>query len=681
MKKSTHYTWLLIGWILFGVLAGGQKSLAQQASIDQAYVEAIKAYTTDARFLPASLLQLPTHPTVPSPLEHFGHIIGTPGELHRLQEIYGYYEALAAASPHVQLQDMGETEEGRRFLLVVIGDAATLERLPHYKEQLAKLADPRSFPSEQLPSMLDDSKLVYYVNGGMHATETGSPEMLMELAYRLAIDDAPDIKQIREGIITVINPVSEPDGLEKQVEWYHRYTKQREVYDDGFPRSPPYWGKYVFHDNNRDGLQISQRITQSIFKGFFEFHPPVMLDLHESVPLLYVSTGTGPYNDYVDPITIGEWQVMANHDIATVAGQGMPGAWHWGFYDGWYPGYGIWVANNHNSTGRFYETYGNAGATTYLRDLSNSRYAGDPATSREWYRPEPPTQEVYWSFRNNINYTMVGVLASLHYGATNARQLLHNFYKKGVNSLEKGRSEGPRAFRIPKEQRDPAMAAYLAAQLQKQGIEVHEDANAYVLLSEQPYRNLLVSLLTPQSYPKEAKFPPYDAIAWTLPLLYGVEVEAVEEWTTGTQGLQHCTEPIRYAAKVSGSGRSYLIAHAGQQNLLGLLYDARSQHKNARFHQLTAAQDIDGETYPAGSLWIENVPAASMEKLASRWEVAVRGGDFAPEAGLRQQLTLPRVAIYHTWFNTQDEGWSRFTFEQRGIPYVNIDKDDLRKGG
>ncbi|MFX5570810.1 hypothetical protein ABTD96_21035, partial [Acinetobacter baumannii] len=78
---------------------------------------------------------------------------------------------------------------------------------------------------------------------------------------------------------------------------------------------------------------------------------------------------------------------------------------------------GIWVANNHNSIGRFYETFGNAGGNTYLRDLSEIKYAGDAVTSREWYRPDPPTQQVYWSSRNNINYMEAGVLASLSYTA------------------------------------------------------------------------------------------------------------------------------------------------------------------------------------------------------------------------------------------------------------------------
>jgi hypothetical protein len=225
----------------------------------------------------------------------------------------------------------------------------------------------------------------------------GSPEMLMELAYRLAVADEPNIKAVRERVITVINPVSEPDGRDRQVDWYHRYTKQRVEWDDGFPRSSPYWGKYTYHDNNRDGLQLSQELTKTANREYFRWYPTVMLDLHESVPLLYVSTGTGPYNETLDPITITEWQLMAQHDVSAATSAGLPGVWTWGFYDGWYPGYLMWMANNHNGIGRFYETFGNAGANTFVRDLSSARFAGDSVTSRLWYRPWPPTRRVRWS--------------------------------------------------------------------------------------------------------------------------------------------------------------------------------------------------------------------------------------------------------------------------------------------
>lgn len=655
-------------------------TLIHAQQIDQTYNQKIKDFTTDERFLPQSLLDVVDHPTVPSPLKHFGHITGAEGVIHRSNEIFGYYQKLAETSPLVKVQQMGTSEEGRPFYIVIIGNEESMQRIDHYKSQLALLADPRKTTPEQAQKIILDSKPVYYVSGGMHATEMGSPEMLMELSYRLVTSSAPEIEKIRNNVITVINPVMEPDGWDKQVDWYYRYTKGREKFDDGFPRSAPYWGKYVFHDNNRDGLQISQAITKSIFKGFFEFHPTVMLDLHESVPLLYISTGTGPYNDYVDPITQSEWQVMGNHDVAAVASQGMPGAFTWAFYDGWWPGYGIWVANNHNSNGRFYETYGNAGADTYLRDLSTSRYAGDLATSKEWYRPDPATPQVNWSYRNNINYTQVGVIASLSYAANNAELLLSNFYKKGWNSVEKGRKEGPKAFTIAKDQRDPAMAAYLASQLIAQGIEVHENDTHYVALTEQPYRNLLVSLMTPTAYPKDAKFPPYDAIAWTLPNLYGVAVEAHESLDLNPSTLKKIEGTVKYLGKVAGQGNTYILAYKAQNNVLPALYALKSQNKNAELTILSKETVFEGDTLNAGSILIKKINQNQAAKIASDFGVDLKAGGEGIAASAQKSIQLPRVAIYHTWYNTQDEGWSRYTFEERGIPYTSIDKEVLKSG-
>ncbi|GAB2611314.1 M14 family zinc carboxypeptidase [Belliella aquatica] len=672
MKK--HY-----GIILLLLFFGSLVTKAQQ--LDQTYNQKIKDFTTDKRFLPQSLLDVADHPSIPSPLKHFGHIIGAEGQVHGTEEIYAYYKKLAETSSMVHMQEMGKTEEGRIFYLIVIGEENAIANLDRYKAQTALLADARKTSPEQAEKIIADAKPIYYLSAGMHATEMGAPEMLMELAYRLVTSEAEQIKDIRENIITVINPISEPDGWDKQVDWYYRFTKGRELYDDGFPRSVPYWGKYVFHDNNRDGLQVSQAITKSIFKGFFEFHPTVMLDLHESVPLLYISTGTGPYNDFVDPITQSEWQVMGNHDVAEVAAQGMPGAFTWAFYDGWWPGYGIWVANNHNSNGRFYETYGNAGADTYLRDLSTSSFAGDLATSKEWYRPDPATPQVLWSFRNNINYTQTGVIASLSYAASNGKQLLRNFYKKGFNSVEKGKTEGPRAFTILKEQRDPAMAAYLANQLMIQGIEVHESEKDYLILSEQPYRNLLVSLMTPQSYPKDAKFPPYDAIAWTLPNLYGVEVSSLDDVSTlELSAYNLLSEETKYIGKIEGSGNTYILPYHAQNTVLPALYALKQDNKNAEIAVLKKSEEINGKSYPAGSIIITKSNSNQIKKISEKFGLDFECSSANFSVFDQKSVNLPRVAIYHTWYNTQDEGWSRYTFEQRGIPYTSIDKDDLKSG-
>lgn len=655
-------------------------SMLAAQSVDETYNQKIKEYTTDPKFLPASVLNLVDHPTIPSPLKYFGTIVGAPGVMHRTKEIYAYYQKLDDASPRLTMQTVGTTEEGRDIKLVIIGSESSMQRLDHYKQQLALLADPRRVKAEQVDNIIADAKPIFYLNGGLHSPEMGSPEMLMELAYRLITSDDPDIKAIRENIIVTINPASEPDGRDKQVDWYHRYSKARKEFDDGFPKSSPYWGKYVYHDNNRDGLQISQALTKGIFKIFYEWHPTVMLDLHESVPLIYMSTGTGPYNETIDPIAVGEWQVMANHDVTTLASQGLPGAFTWAFYDGWYPGYALWIANNHNSIGRFYETFGNAGANTYMRNLSEQRYAGDLVTSREWYRPDPATPWVNWSARNNVNYMEAGVLGSLNYTAANARLLLRNFYQKGLNAIVKGRDDKPKAFVVPAEQHDPAMAAYLVNQLRGQGIEVHKAKNNdYVVLTEQPYRNLIVSLLTKQNYPKEAKFPPYDDIAWTLGYLYGVEVKQQDSLTYNPAELTLLNQDAAYNGKLAGEGSIYAINYQAQNTVLPSLYWLKSQNKSAKAYVLDTAAVIGGDTVAPGTVVIKGMSKEQANTITSRFSLDLITTSQVPDVK-QHEVTLPRVAIYHTWYNTQDEGWSRFTFEQRGIPYTSIDKDDLKAG-
>ena len=535
--------------------------------------------------------------------------------------------------------------------------------------------------------IINSTKPVFYLNGGLHSTEMGSPEMLMELAYRLITDNTDDIKKIRENVIVIINPVAEPDGRDKQVDWYYRYSKARKNFDDGFRYSPPYWGKYVFHDNNRDGIQVSQQLTKNIFNIYYDWHPTVMLDLHESVPLIYMSTGTGPYNETIDPITIGEWQVMANHDITALASQGLPGAFTWAFYDGWNPGYAIWVANNHNSIGRFYETFGNAGANTYLRDLSEMKYAGDAATSKEWYRPDPATPLVNWSSRNNINYMEAGVLASLSYTADNAKLLLRNFYQKGLNNIRKGNEGKLRAFVIPAEQRDPVMAAYLINQLRKQQIEVQvvdtgKNKNDYVVLLDQPYRNLAVSLLTKQNFSKDAKFPPYDDIAWTLGYLYGVEVREVDSVKYARSNLKLLTNDVKYEGGIKGAGSNYVLNYKAQNNLLPALYWLKKEDPNSIVMVLDAKVIVEGskDSLAAGSVLFKNINQDQANKLARKFGLDLQAGKTII-ASRQHEVNLPRVAIYHTWYNTQDEGWARYTFEQLGIPFTSINKDDLKKGG
>src|SRR3989440_231634 len=208
-----------------------------------------------------------------------------------------------------------------------LGDHTAYSR--KIKEITARLADPRGLSDAEAQKVIAEGKPIYWADGSIHSPETGSPEMLMELAYRLAVEDTPFIQKIRRDAIVLITPIVETDGHDRMVDIYMQHKKH--------PDQPPYpliwWGHYVAHDNNRDNLGVSLALSRNMLKTFLDWHPTVMHDLHESVPYLYIMTGTGPYNTWLDPIVIREWQEMAYHEIEEMTKRGVIGVWTHGFYD------------------------------------------------------------------------------------------------------------------------------------------------------------------------------------------------------------------------------------------------------------------------------------------------------------------------------------------------------------
>src|ERR1041385_7656673 len=344
------------------------------------YTKKIKEFTTEPVFSTELVDHLPLSSCVPAPDSFLHHIVGAPDVLDYTKDINAYMRLLAGKSPRVKVWSIGTSEEGREMLVVAVSDEANLAKLDRYKEITARLAGPRGLSEADAQKLIAEGKPIYWASGSIHSPETGSPEMLMELAYRLAVEDTPFIQKIRKDAIVLLTPVTEVDGRDREVDIY----MHRKKHPDEQPYPLTWWGHYVSHDNNRDGMQLSLALSRNMMNAFLQWHVTVFHDLHESVPYMYISTGTGPYNPWMDPITISEWQSMAYYEIGELTKRGVIGVWTHGFYDGWAPNYMFYLANGHNSIGRFYETFGNGGADTRDRTLPTA------STSREWYRPNPP---------------------------------------------------------------------------------------------------------------------------------------------------------------------------------------------------------------------------------------------------------------------------------------------------
>jgi hypothetical protein len=649
--------------------------------MDTEYTDSIVKNTTDKMFLTELVDHLPASAKVPTPAKILGYPIGTPNKLTYTADQYRYYRELEKASPRVRtLISPEKSEQGRDQMLVVISDEANLAKLARYKEITAKLSDPRTINDDVAKQLISEGKAIYWASGSIHSTETGSPEMLMELAYRLAVEESPLMQEIRKNSIILITPTLEVDGRDTMVDLYN-YRKANEG-----KRSPGliYWGKYVAHDNNRDSLGMALVLSRNQMAHFLDFHPTVLHDLHESVPFLYTSTGTGPYNAWLDPMVVNEWQDLAYYEIQEMTKRGVPGVWTHGFYDGWAPNYMFYVANGHNSIGRFYETFGNGGADTQIRNVGAQ-------SGRDWFRPNPPLPRVNWSIRNNINMQQSALLLAMNYVANNKDKFLENFYLKSKRSVAKGRTEGPAAYVLPASETRPAEQAELLNLLKMQGVEISRldkevetkegkfGVGSYVVRMDQPYSRMADMLLDTQYY--NVNDPrPYDDTGWTLGPLHNVKTVRVKDQKILDAQMSMTNGPIKPKGKSEGSGNAAIIInHTGESAIAQLRY----RLPDVKFNSAEASFKVGDKSFNAGSYIIkrEENPADAGDRIKKEiidLGLTATAVEKVPEVATHP-ISVPRIALVHTWINTQDEGWYRVEFDRLGIPYEYISDQNLAK--
>jgi hypothetical protein len=500
--------------------------------------------------------------------------------------------------------------------------------------------------------------------------------MLMELAYRLAVEETPFIQNIRNNVITFITPVIEVDGREKQVDTYY-YNKKLAT---GAQRLPlMYWGKYVAHDNNRDGMGQFLQLTRTVTRMQNEWTPTIMHDLHEAQTYLYASTGTGPYNEALDPITVDEWWMLAKNDVMEMTKRGVPGVWTYGFYDGWVPNYMFFIAHSHNAVGRFYEVQ------SYGPDNYEVR-PGATTTSKEWFRPNPPLPYIKWGPRNNTNIQESAALFALSHVAKNKDTYLENYWLKNKRSVQKGKDGPTFAWVIPATQRRKADAADAVNELRRQGLEIHT-ANApfkagaldvkqgdYIVRADQPYRTLADMYFALQNYSPQNPSP-YDDTGWTFPLMRNVRIVAVADRSIQTQPMTMLTTEARAAGGVEGSGSVIVVDHTTDNNLM------KFRFANAAVKMQAAEEDFDlgGHKFRAGAFIIPNADRAKLEPQLkdlglSGWAVAA-----APSVKTHD-LDVPRIGYVHSWQRTQDEGWVRAALDTYGVPYTYFSDQKLKDG-
>ena len=681
--------------------------------IDEEYTKKIREYTTEPFFNSPLTDYLPASKTVPTPKAVLGDVSGAPGILPYSQEVYRYMRMLQAASPRVKVFTIGKTEEGREMIAVAVASEKLIAQLDQNRERLAKLADPRTIAlnDAEADKLVAASTPIYYITGTIHSTETGAPTALMELAYRLAVDESAYVKFIRENVITLITPIVEVDGRDRMVDIYKWHLANP---GKQWPNLI-YWGHYVAHDNNRDSMGLTLQLTRNVLNTFTGWKAQVLHDLHESVPYLYDNTvGDGPYNAWIDPMLADEWQMMGWNNVSEMTKFGMPGVFTHGTFDTWSPSYLMFIAAMHNGISRLYETFGNGGADTEERTLRPNEYA------RTWFKQNPPLPKARWSQRNNNNYEETGVMTALAFFAANNKLFLHNFYLKARRSIEKPRTEGPAAYAFPADDPRPGAQADLLRMLQDQGCEISRatapftvmmpgkkaragragtttepptdgetpkpeekpkpvartfPAGTYVLRMDQPYSRIADTLLDYQYWAaNDPQKSIYDDTGWTFGELGNVQVSRVADVKVLDAAMTRVSGAVRSPGGIEGAGDVYLINHNADSALITLRY----RFPEASFDAAEEPFEAAGRKFNRGSFLVGKIPNAGLSAALAELGVQAYAVAAAPTVKTHP-LRAARIAIMHTWLNTQAEGWWRLEFDRLQIPYSYISTQSISK--
>ena len=365
----------LIIFVLAVATAPAQQSVTDtrdpKQAQDEEFAKLYKEWTGNPIYGSPLVDHLPKVPGIPTPKDVLGYHIGAPEKLTYYADILKYYRALAAATPRVRVETIGKSDEDRELVVVWVSSDANMKNLQANRDNLAKIADPRGLSDAQIKQLIATTKPHYHLMGGLHSGELGPPEMQMELVYRLAVETSPLITNIRNNVIVSVTPVADADGRDRNLDWFHKGLEETRAAaaapggatgggavgggGRGGGAGVPYWGKYVYHDNNRD-INLSQVQMRALGDWYFTAHPPIMHDLHESLTLLYTYSGGPPQNPNLDPILFSELPFFSNFEMAQMTKYGMPGVYTHAFMDGWSPGYLGSVAYNHNGLMKMYET-------------------------------------------------------------------------------------------------------------------------------------------------------------------------------------------------------------------------------------------------------------------------------------------------------------------------------------
>lgn len=569
--------------------------------------------------LPASFLFLAPSllAQLPVPERVLGFKPGADRHLPSWKQVIDYYTQLDKASPRVQTRVLGKTVLGRPFLAVFISDSSTIANLDRYRGIQRKLMDPRlRTASDNRERLIDEGKNVILATLSIHSTEPGGWSTGIVLADRLARAESPEAKQILANTIIILVPSQNPDGVDIVGDWYRSTL--------GTPAEgtnpPELYQHYTGHDNNRDWYALTQPEQQLVVDSLYSpWDPEIVNDVHQqggNAGRIFVPPYMDPVEPNIDPILTASTNALGLDITWRMIADGKTGIANNASYDQWSPA--RQYSYYHRGARILTETASARLATPV--DIPFDRLGpgrGYDARMVTWNYPVL-WPGGHWTYGDIVDYQVDASWALFAAAARDRRTWLESYATMGERAVGTMPPWGKDAW-----------------------------PSAIVIPKAQP-----------------------DAVA-TQRMLWMLQHGQVE--------VRESTAPVTVGGKTYPAG-SYVVLTKQPYGGYAKALLERQQYPNlfeypggppkrpydVTAHTLPLLLGVDvahvmGAAPPTGA------PIAELKQLAYT----------AP--GLSGTSTR-RIAIYKSYAESMDEGWTRWVFDTYRIPYTSIHDKDVRAG-
>lgn len=598
-------TWLALGIALAPSIGCAHDASAQMRREQATSVGTIEPLELHPDFNYFSGLQF--NDEIPTPASILGYEIGD--RFTRHADVHRYLEALSMTSDRVDIRIYGGTNEGRALSYLVITSPANHARLDEILSRNRALADPRATSESRARDIIDSNPAIAWFSYNVHGNEASSSESAMWLAYTLAAGKNPEIVDILEKVVLIIDPMINPDGRDRYVEWYNQTLgvgQGPNPNPDAAEHDEPWPGgrtNHYYFDLNRDWLWLTQVESQQRMAAYRTIRPQLHIDYHEQGARspYFFGAGDDPYNTNI-PDETRRWINLYGEANARVFDQrGLVYATRERF-DYLYPGYGKVLPVYHGAIGLLCEQAGHGFAGLAVDIM------GDYTLT----------------LRQRAHHHFLTAMSYLETTADNRAAQLERYRRFFTESMTPTH-DGARAFIITPDN-DPALLEKAWMICSTHGIEIETlddpaiipnlksyqtgettdrselPSGTWIIRVDQPMGRLAKAIFERES--EITDIDTYDITAWSLPVLFGLDAAYTDVAPRAqTTRLADWAAPT---ASLTGDGDVALVIDARQTRFptavgLAVRHDLFARRTGG------IVKTSDGAMFGAGSLIVHRI--------------------------------------------------------------------------